>query len=73
MRQPLLIFANACSVETKFNFMNDVITISMQASDLATKNNIIEAMFGNTKLYLQSLNETFKEPRNTPAIYSPLW
>ena len=53
--------------------MSDVITIPMRASRPDAKNNIIEALFGNTKVYLQSLIEYFKEPRNTPATLLSKW
>ena len=52
--------------------MGDVITIPMRACVLGAKNNTIEALFDNTKVCLQGLNEYFKEPRNTLATLS-LW
>ncbi|MGE4594482.1 MAG: hypothetical protein AAEF23_03065 [Gammaproteobacteria bacterium] len=52
--------------------MSDVITIPMRANVLEAKNNIIEALFDNTKVCLQGLSEIFKEPRNTLATLS-LW
>jgi hypothetical protein len=72
MRQTLLLFTNASSSATKLNPMSDVITIPMRAYVLGAKNNTIEALFDNTKVCLQSLNEYFKEPRNTLATLS-LW
>ncbi|HIL20172.1 MAG TPA: hypothetical protein EYG22_01005 [Candidatus Thioglobus sp.] len=72
MRQTLLLFTNASSAETKPSPMGDVITIPMRACVLGAKNNTIEALFDNTKVCLQGLNEYFKEPRNTLATLS-LW
>ena len=72
MQQTLLLFTNASSAIAKLNHMSDVITISMRANVLEAKNNIIEALFGNTTVCLQSLSEYFKEPRNTLATLS-LW
>jgi len=72
MRQTLLLFTNASSAITKLNPISDVITIPMRASALEAKNNIIEALFGNTTVCLRGFNEYFKEPRNTIATLS-LW
>lgn len=72
MRQTLLLFTNASSVATNLSHMSDVITIPMRANVLEAKNNIIEALFDNTKVCLQGLSEIFKEPRNTLATLS-LW
>jgi len=73
MRQTLLLSTNASSVTTKLNPMSDVITISMRASVLETKNNIIEALFGNTRLYFQDLNKYFIRTSKHSCHYSLLW